>query len=75
MTGLVKLILGMIFVYIGIKIFRVIKALYNATKTTPKEEKFNRNPRQKINIKKEDIIDADFEEIEPDKTNSNNSKQ
>ena len=75
MTGLVKLILGMIFVYLGIKIFRVIKALYNATKTSTKENKFNRSSREKINIKKEDIIDADFEEIEPDKTDSNKSKQ
>jgi hypothetical protein len=63
------------FAYIAFKMFRFLRSISKAADNSQREEKFRKNTRQKINIKKEDIIDADFEEIEPDKTNSNNSKQ
>jgi hypothetical protein len=72
---MIRIILGIIFIYIGFKLYKLIKALYNSTKSAPNDERFKKNPREKINIKKEDIIDADFEEIEPDKTESKKSKE
>ena len=38
-------------------------------------KKIKNKNKEKINIKKEDIIEADFEEIDPDKSESKNSKQ
>ncbi|MBL1211769.1 MAG: hypothetical protein HND52_00305 [Ignavibacteriae bacterium] len=75
MIRLMIFILIAIFAYIAFKMFRFLKKISKAADNTQRESKFRRNPNSKINIKKEDIIEADFEEIEPDKSESKTSKQ
>ena len=73
--SLFRLLLIVIFVYIGFKMVQVLRTLYKESKKAKRDDGLKRDSRSKINIKKEDIIEADFEEIDPDKSESKNSKQ
>jgi len=70
---LFKLIFYLLLFYFGFKIYKYFKRVFFTTNNSSSSSKIYKKKDENIKINSEDIIEADFEEIEEPKQKENNN--
>jgi sortase (surface protein transpeptidase) len=74
MTGILRILIFILFGYIIIKSIKYFVSIFTAVKESKEEKKVYETARSKSKIDKKDVIDAQFEEIDVKEDQSSEKK-